>query len=445
MFNSFIKFINLHTGEETRKNVLDNIKANISFGGSHLWVLACAIVIASIGLNMNSTAVVIGAMLISPLMGPIIGTGVGLATFDFKILRKSLRNLLLATFVGLAVATLFFLLSPFKETQSELLSRTSPTIYDVLIAFFGGLVGIIALTRVEKGNPIPGVAIATALMPPLCTAGYGLAIGNWSYFFGALYLYAINCVFICLSTFLIIKYLKYPQKKQVDKKYQMKIKYLMSALTLAIMVPSIFLAHNLLQEKQYNENAQAFIQNEIVPKGHTLVYQKISPTSRKIELALLYTKITTDQEMDLELRLVDYELEGTDLIIRQDTVDVRKLISKELDKNETIFNEKDLAIKELQQQISLNTYNNESILEEVQILYPSIITLSIANHIFPDINLGDNIPVFIYESELALDDISANILRNWLEKRLDREYIEVLYRKPILTLEESLLELENQI
>ncbi|HTO16312.1 MAG TPA: DUF389 domain-containing protein [Edaphocola sp.] len=187
MKNSIFNSLNLNSGEENQDRVLENVKSSISFRGPNLWILACAIVIASVGLNMNSTAVVIGAMLISPLMGPIVGAGFALAIYDFSLLKKSLKNLLVATIVSLLVALLYFWVSPLKDAQSELLSRTSPTIYDVLIAFFGGLVGVIAITRVEKGNPIPGVAIATALMPPLCTAGYSLAIGNYSYFLGSFY------------------------------------------------------------------------------------------------------------------------------------------------------------------------------------------------------------------------------------------------------------------
>ena len=220
MSNNFFDFVNLHTGEEQKEKVLENIKSNISFRGSNLWILACAIVIASVGLNVNSTAVIIGAMLISPLMGPIVGAGFALAIYDFELLKKSGKNLLIATIVSLIVATLYFYLSPFKVAQSELLARTSPNIYDVLIAFFGGLVGVIAITRVEKGNPIPGVAIATALMPPLCTAGYGLAMGNFSYFLGAFYLYTINCFFICISTFFILKYLKYKPIKTLNQRFE---------------------------------------------------------------------------------------------------------------------------------------------------------------------------------------------------------------------------------
>ena len=184
---------NLHEGEEKQDKVLQDVLKNISFKGANLWILACAIFIASIGLNVNSTAVIIGAMLISPLMGPIVGIGVALAIYDLTLLKKSGKNLLTATIVSLLVSAIYFTLSPFKEAQSEILARTSPNIYDVLIAFIGGIVGIISITRVEKGNPIPGVAIATALMPPLCTAGLGwhLLILN---FLLELYIYILSTV-----------------------------------------------------------------------------------------------------------------------------------------------------------------------------------------------------------------------------------------------------------
>ena len=270
---NFFDFINLHNGEEAKDKVLENVKSSISFRGSNLWILACAIVIASAGLNVNSTAVIIGAMLISPLMGPIVGAGFALAIYDFELLKKSGKNLFIATIVGLIVSFLYFFISPFKEVQSELLSRTAPNIYDVLIAFFGGLVGVIALTRVEKGNPIPGVAIATALMPPLCTAGYGLAIGNISYFLGAFYLYTINCFFICISTLLIIKYLKYNPVKSLNPKSQKQIRYGITALIFLMVLPSFYLAYSLLQEKRYNQKADEFITHEFTSKGHTVLFK----------------------------------------------------------------------------------------------------------------------------------------------------------------------------
>ncbi len=249
ILTKIFSYTNLHKGEEDKSKVLDTVKTNISFRGSNLWILACAIVVASVGLNVNSTAVIIGAMLISPLMGPIVGAGFGLGTYDFELLKKSLKNLFIATIVSLIVSTIYFFISPFKEAQPELLSRTSPNIYDILIAFFGGIVGAVAITRVEKGNPIPGVAIATALMPPLCTAGYGLATANLKYFLGAMYLYGINCIFICISTFLIVKYLSYPIKKQLDETTQKKVKYYISSLLIIFILPSIYFAYQLFEEK----------------------------------------------------------------------------------------------------------------------------------------------------------------------------------------------------
>jgi len=292
MKNTISDFLNLHTGEENPKLVLENVTNNISFRGSNLWILACAILIASVGLNVNSTAVIIGAMLISPLMGPIVGAGFALATFNFGLLKKSLKNLLIATFVSLAVSAIYFYLSPFKEVQSELLARTAPTIYDVLIAFFGGIVGAISITRVEKGNPIPGVAIATALMPPLCTVGFGIATGNFSFVAGAFYLYTINCFFICISTFLIIKLLKYQAVQTADKTVEKRIRYGISILIVVMIVPSCYLAYNLLNEKKYSQNVEKFINSEFSKNGYTVIYKKVDYHSnpKSIELAFLTKK-----------------------------------------------------------------------------------------------------------------------------------------------------------
>src|SRR3970040_2291864 len=307
--NRFFDYINLSKGEEDKNLVLDNVKSNISFRGSNLWILACAIVGASVGLNVNSTAVIIGAMLISPLMGPIIGAGFGLGLYDFTLLKKSLKSLLIATVVGLFVSTLYFYVSPFKEAQPELLSRTSPNIYDILIAFFGGLVGAIAMTRVEKGNPIPGVAIATALMPPLCTAGYGLATANFAFFGGAMYSYTINCVFICIATFVIVKYLKYPIAKQVDLKHQKQVKQAITLLLLVMIVPSIYFAYELLGEKEYKQRTEEFIKNEFPQKEFTLIYKKINYSSipKKIELAFLSKRFDSLEIKNLNEKMKNYQ------------------------------------------------------------------------------------------------------------------------------------------
>ncbi|SHF88588.1 TIGR00341 family protein [Flavobacterium micromati] len=429
--NKIIGFINLNSGEEDRHKVLENVKANISFRGSNLWILACAIVVASIGLNVNSTAVIIGAMLISPLMGPIVGAGFGLGIYDFDLLKRALKNLLIATIVGLSVSTFYFYLSPFKETQSEILSRTSPNIYDIFIAFFGGLVGVIAITRVEKGNPIPGVAIATALMPPLCTAGYGLAVGNFSYFFGAIYLYTINCVFICIATFLIVKYLKYKPVKQVDEQRAKKVKYAMTSLILVMIIPSIYFAYILIEEKKFNQKIERFITNEFTDKGYTILYKKIitNVVPKKIELVFLAKKTTDNELKILNQRLKTYGIENTQLRIRQDTTDIKKYISNQINFEKSTLNKKDVLIANLSNQIKKNSYNNAAILAEAKIIFPEIENLSISNHIFDEnSNNAKVVPVMVYKSKKELSRSSQVKLILWLKQRLSKEKIEI-YRQ----------------
>lgn len=431
ILHKVINFINLHSGEEDRLKVLDNVKSNISFRGSNFWILACAIVVASVGLNVNSTAVVIGAMLISPLMGPIVGAGFGLGIYDFNLLKKALKNLLIATIVGLVVSTVYFYLSPFKETQSELLSRTAPNIYDIFIAFFGGLVGVIAITRVEKGNPIPGVAIATALMPPLCTAGYGLAIGNFSFFFGAIYLYIINCVFICIATFLIVKYLKYPPVKQIDESREKKVRYVMTSLILVMIIPSVYFAYVLIQDKKFNQKIEFFITDEFTNKGYTILYKKIKTnvSPKKIELVFLAKKTTNEELKILNQRLKAYGIQNTELKIRQDTTDIKKYISSQINNEKSILNKKDLTIIELEKRLKKNSYNNAIILAEAKIIFPEIENLSISNHIYDEKTENPVVvPVMIYKSKKELSKSSKQKLVLWLQQRLSKEKIEI-YRQ----------------
>lgn len=428
MINSILNFFDLHQGEDDKDKVLENVKSNITFRGSNLWILACAIVIASIGLNVNSTAVVIGAMLISPLMSPIVGAGFSLGIYDFNLLKKSLYNLLNATIIGLVFSTIYFFLSPFKEIQSELLSRTSPTIYDVLIAFFGGLVGVIAITRKEKGNPIPGVAIATALMPPLCTAGYGLAIGNMSYFFGALFLYTINCVFICISTFAIVKYLKYPSFQFVDQKQQRRIKYGITALVLVMILPSIYFAYRLLDEKKFNQKVDNFINAEFNLKGYALVIKKVEThaTPKKIELAFLNKKFSDVEVNKLKKNLKSYGITNTELVIQQDTTDIKNAILSEIYKNESNIDQKDIRISQLEKSIKDNIYDNNELLGELVILFPEIKSVSMANHTFyQNTDSTKIVPIMIYKSNKELTKETKTKMSLWLAKRLNKPKVEI--------------------
>lgn len=429
MSNKVFDFINLHNGEEEQKKVLENIKSNISFRGSNLWILACAIVIASVGLNVNSTAVIIGAMLISPLMSPIVGAGFALAIYDFELLKKSGKNLLIATIVSLVVASIYFFISPFKETQSELLARTSPNIYDVLIAFFGGLVGVIALTRVEKGNPIPGVAIATALMPPLCTAGYGLAIGNFSYFFGAFYLYSINCFFICISTFLIVKYLKYEPVRSLNPKFEKQIRYGITSLILIMIIPSFYLAYNLLNEKKYAQKVEQFISNEFTNNGYTIIYKntKFNSNPKKIEVAFLTKKFNAEEIKVLNQKLVQYDISNTKLEIKQDVKDLKSEILDELNNQNKNLSEKDILINNLQNELGDYKFDNSDIQKELKILFPELKNVSLGKHLLnQNTDSTKIITVVLYQIDNKKENVDTEKIRNWLNQKLKTTNVKLI-------------------
>lgn len=254
----------------------ENIKNGAVLTGVNLWVLVGAIFIASLGLNTNSTAVIIGAMLISPLMGPIMGFGLGLGTNDFALVNKSLRNFLIMVVLSAMASTLYFFISPVKEAGSELLGRTSPTVYDVLIAFFGGMAGIIAgASKLRSGNVIPGVAIATALMPPLCTMGYGISHLNWQYAAGAFYLFMINSVFIALATYFVVSLLNYPKVEESDSKRKKRLRIIIPFIIVLMVAPSIYLTYHIVKKYFYEQNAERFMSKEIIDGKHVIVTSKM--------------------------------------------------------------------------------------------------------------------------------------------------------------------------
>ncbi|MDN3674009.1 DUF389 domain-containing protein [Flavobacterium branchiarum] len=430
--NKVLNFIDLHKGEENKKKVIENITSSISFRGSNLWILACAILIASVGLNVNSTAVIIGAMLISPLMGPIVGAGFGLGMYDFELVKKSIKNLLIATFVSLAISTLYFYASPFKEAQSELLARTSPNIYDILIAFFGGLVGVIAVTRVEKGNPIPGVAIATALMPPLCTAGYSLALGNISYFLGAMYLYAINCVFICIATFIIVKFLQYPVAQQLDLKREKQVKYGITILIMLMILPSIYFAYQLFIEKSYRLKTEVFIKKEFTDHDYPLIYKKVDYNSnpKKIELAFLSKKFNNEEISELNKKLIDYNLPNTQLLIQQDTFNISRDILNKMNSSRDLVDKKDIIINSLREQLAEYQFNNEQITDESKVLFPYVSSLTIGNYSYKNAQNTKIIPIILYQSKKELNKDTSQKLKSWLKIRLAKDSIEIYRQVP---------------
>lgn len=307
----------LDNEKETHHVVIQNISKGITFKGTNLWILIFAIMIACLGLNTNSTAVIIGAMLISPLMGPIMGLGMGLAINDLELLKKAGYNYLLATSISLVSSVLYFTLTPLDEAHSEILARTAPNIYDVLIAFFGGLSGILATSSKQKGNVIPGVAIATALMPPLCTAGYGLATLQFSFFVGAFYLYLINSVFIAIATLITLRFLRFPNKMESDAFAQRRATRIVWLLVLVLLIPSIYLGYDLVQQSRFNQSASRFIEHEAIIQHDYLLEKKIDPKKKSITLVYGGAKIPQEEIERIQSRLAIYGLADVELEIRQ--------------------------------------------------------------------------------------------------------------------------------
>lgn len=432
MLRFLYKLFSLHKDEDDKEQTLQRVRNNISFTGANFWILACAILIASVGLNVNSTAVIIGAMLISPLMGPIVASGFALGTYDFDLLKKALKNLLIATVASLLVSAVYFYVSPFKDVHSELLARTSPNIFDIFIAFFGGLVGVIAVTRVEKGNPIPGVAIATALMPPLCTAGYGLATGQWQFFLGAFFLYCINCVFICIATYAIIKYLKYPAKQQVDERYRKQIRYGITTLIVIMLVPSIYFAYVLYKQQQYAQAVNNFINHEFVENGNTVVYRKtdFKTEPRTVELAFLYRRFSEEEIRRLNLKLPSYGIANTQLVIKQDSVDnvqlLRNSILNEIQTREQTLDVNEARVKVLEAELARNRFDNGQLTKEAKSIFPEIQSLSVSNHEFIVRDSTRTIPVLIYGSSRRLGEQDRAKLQRWMQHRLSLDTIAIL-------------------
>lgn len=307
------------------------IRDAVELHGATPWILMAAIFIASIGLNVNSTAVIIGAMLISPLMGPIMGVGLGAAVYDFALIRRSFANLAIASGISLAVSTLYFALTPLGEAQSELLARTSPTVWDVLIAIFGGFAGVIGATREEKSNVIPGVAIATALMPPLCTAGYGLATAQWAYFGGALYLYSINCVFIALATIFGIRLVRVPVHAFVDELTERKMRTWLFTVALLTALPATWLAYRLVQDEFFKSRAFAFVREEFASDTAYVADTRVDPKTGLIEVSLIGLPLDKATLKRIEGKLATAGLPDARMLVHQagenDKIDVTALKS----------------------------------------------------------------------------------------------------------------------
>ena len=301
--------------EETA--TVEQISDGVTFRGANLWVLIFAIFIACLGLNLNSTAVIIGAMLISPLMGPIIGMGLAVGRADLELLKRSLTNYGVATVISVLTATLYFLLTPLTEAQSELLARTSPTLYDVLIALFGGAAGILALSTGGKGNDIPGVAIATALMPPLCTAGYGLAMGEWSFFFGAFYLYFINTVFIALATYVGVRLLKFRPKQFVDKARLATVNRYIAAIVIVTMLPAVYMTTQIIRQSMLENNVKQFIKHELNQHGTRILSEQADRETKTLNVVAVGAALPNELIEAARKHMGDYQLDNYRLNVIQ--------------------------------------------------------------------------------------------------------------------------------
>lgn len=435
------RHFDLRQEKEDEQETIESLKKGVEFRGTNLWVLIFAIFLASLGLNTNSTAVIIGAMLISPLMGPIMGFGLGLGITDFELVKRSLRNYLTATVFSVVTATIYFLISPISEAQSELLARTSPTIYDVLIAFFGGLAGIVAGSTKSKGNVIPGVAIATALMPPLCTAGFGLATGNLSYFFGAFYLYFINTVFISLSTYIVVRVLKYPNKEFLNKKREQTVRRYMMIIVTCTIIPSLYLTYRVLRTTVFDQQVKSFVNKELdFPNTQVLSNTvAVDTTGHKAISVVLLGEEVPDVLIDAaRARMTDYGLGGIGLNVQQgfgtdvDINELKSVLMKDLYKNN-----EELVLAQAAQIDSLkhtvDRYRKASrmavsLISEMHVLYPQIEKVSCSPTIIANTTeeKPDTVMLVYVKTKKALAAADQKKLTAWLAARTQEKNIKLI-------------------
>ena len=354
------KYIYVYDQIDT-ESAAERIKSGIWFKGPNVWILAFSIVIASVGLNVNSTAVIIGAMLISPLMGPIVGTGLALGTNDTDLLKLSAKNLLVMVVIALIASTLFFILSPLSLVNpTELEARTSPTIYDVLIALFGGLAGIFEQSRKERGTVLSGVAIATALMPPLCTAGYGLAHLNFHFFFGAMYLFIINGVFITLATYLMVKYLRFKTNSCLVPAVEKKRRNLITAILVIVLVPSIYSAINLVMDNNFQRNVETFVdENRLVGRSYIYDYDI---DNRHVKFAIAGARLNDSLKTAFFANAAKYKIKENRISLTEHTIgmsqeEMNTLINDVYTRTDAELAEKDARLNALQAQLDILSFS----------------------------------------------------------------------------------------
>lgn len=441
---ALIRRFSLRMDQADESEIDKNIRGNIELKGTYLWTLMCAILIASIGLNINSTATIIGAMLISPLMGPIMGIGYGIGIYDFQLIRRAFKNLGIATAISFATSALYFFITPLNSAQSELLACTSPTIWDLLVALFGGTAGMIGITRKEKSNVIPGVAIATALMPPLCTAAYGFVHGNATFFFGALYLFLLNGIYITVSSMLIIWFIHPIAQRKIDDTLRKKLRIFLVSIVFISFIPSVFIAVNFVRSHAFERNVARFIRKELVFSNTYSVDFKSSYKNKTLDVILVGKQLDEDTITRIRNTLPEYGLEGTKLefkhaSIHQDDINAIKanLTQDILLDNQKEVEKKEQLIQTIQTEMLLAEQKAKeekekqyaNLAQEIYLQYPEIDELLFSDA-FASQKKASNIhqiPSVVIISKKALKRDTRRKLEKWLKFRFEAEKMEVIF------------------
>jgi uncharacterized hydrophobic protein (TIGR00271 family) len=454
LWDQIKQFVNsiLTLGEIDFENASKEIRNDIVFKGFNVWILFFSVLICSIGLNLNSPAVVIGAMLISPLMGPINGIGFALAIIDRELLLKSIKSFTVAVIVSITAAFLFFKLAPTSDQQSELLARTRPTLLDLFVALFGGLAGILASVRRIKNNVIPGVAIATALMPPLCTAGYGLATAQWNYFLGAFYLFFINSVFISLSALLVTRYLRFPLVSFMDRTKERIARTRLLIFIALVSIPSIVIYINVIQQSLAERRMNQFVNDHIDKDAYLLVNKRILTDSDPpvIELGLVGNELKESDIEVLKKQLPRYNLASYELKIYQSRNAIVKQIN-EKDMTETVTEQvkvgllkdyiiqKDQLLEQKDSTISLLKTEKQALIQrekdiqsisnECSLLFPDIQEISYNQHInYMAGEITDSTNLILIRSKSTLSESDTKRFESWVKERLQVEAVDLRYR-----------------
>ena len=433
------EYLDLRKDKDNELQTVDSIRKGVEFKGANLWILIFAVFMASFGLNVNSTAVIIGAMLLSPLMGPIMGVGLSVGLNDFELMKRSLKSYFITTGFCVLTSTIYFLFTPIAEAQSELLARTSPSIYDVFIALLGGLAGITALSTTEKGNVIPGVAIATALMPPLCTAGYGLASGNLVYFLGAFYLYFINSVFISLATFLGVRVLHFKRKEFVDKQREKRVRTYIIIIAILTMCPSLYLTIDMIRGAFFESSANRFIADELSFDNTQVINKKIDRDKKEIRVALIGPEVTQEQIEAAQEKMAKYKLKDAKLTVMQgmnnkemDVSTVRAMIMEDFYKNsEQRLKEQQEKIDQLQAQLLRYERYDEltaTSVPEMKALYPDVSSVAMSRlfEVQIDSMKTDTVAIAVMSFKKKPGHHEIDKIQKWLQARLSIEQVKVV-------------------